>query len=84
MPQEQLRAYLESWEQFFFYFLAGTSGLLILWLAVTLILLCLELLGIVTASIWEISKGFVTELFYWTDRVKKLLKHYVKSFNNRL
>lgn len=55
MPQEQLRTYLESWEEFFttifFYLLAGISGLLILWLVVTLILLCLELLGITLASI---------------------------------
>ena len=54
-PQEQLRPYLEGWQQFFetifFYLLAGISILLILWLTVTLILLCLELLGITLASI---------------------------------
>ena len=54
-PQEELRTYLEDWEEFFatilFYLLAGISGLFILWLVVTLILLCLELLGIMLASI---------------------------------
>ena len=55
MPQEELRAYLEGWQGFFetifFYLLAGISGALILWLAGTLILLCLDLLGITLASI---------------------------------
>lgn len=89
MPEEQLRAYLESWEQFFanifFYLLAGTAGLFILWLVVTLILLLVDLLGITLASISGLVRGFVTELFYWTDRLKKSLKKsYGQRPNNRL
>ena len=87
-PQEQLRVYLESWQGFFatifFYLLAGISGLLILWLAVTLILLCLDLLGITLAAISALVKGFVTESLYWADRLKKLLKHYVQRTDKRL
>lgn len=88
MGEEQLRTYLEGWEEIFanilFYLLAGISGLLILWLVTTLILLFWELTGIMAASVWGLFRGFVTELFYWADRVKKLLKHYVKFFNKRL
>ena len=85
---DELRDLVEPWREFllniFLYSYIFFLGLLFFGIFLSLVVFLLDLIGIVVASIWGLTRGFITELFYWIDRLKKLLKRDAKHSNNRL